>query len=225
MSSGDAGLHALLRYIDGVRDQALAGIRAQADGEARALLRAARGRAREQVRQALREARQDAEARIGLARAQAQARVRAARHALTAAALQRIWPPLEPALRARWQDAPARAAWVALALALAQRHLPDGAWRVAHPPGWDPAEARAACDALRAGRAGVALAFEPTALAAGLRIACGPAELDVTAEGLLRDRARVESLWLAELERTRRERGACAWGPPPPAGAWPRTGT
>ncbi len=199
----DQSLPALLRYIAEVRDRALAGIRRKAADEAQVLTRAARAKAAEQVRQALAEARRDTDSRIGLARAQAQARLRRARHALTALALQQVWTPIEQALRERWNDVAARKAWVETALAHAQRHLPGGAWRITHPAAWNPDECRAAFDALRAQRADATLAFEPAALAAGLRVQCGPAELDMTVAGLVRDRPRIEGVWLAELERAR----------------------
>jgi len=198
---GDRGLAALLRYVADVRDRTLAGIRQKAAGEAQVLVRAARARAGEQIRHALREARQDADARIGLARAQAQARTRRARHALTLLALQKIWARLETALRERWNDGVARQAWVEQALAHAGDHLPAGRWCVAHPAAWNPEECRSAFDALRARRSGVTLTFESAALAAGVRVRCESAELDMTVAGLLRDRARIEGAWLAELER------------------------
>lgn len=201
MSNGAAGLAALLRYVAEARDRTLAEIRRKAAAEALALTRAARGKAAAQVREALREARGDADGRIGLARAQSQARLRQARHALTAGTLQRIWPRIERALAERWQDAAARRSWVDAALALAQRHLPGGTWSVSHPAAWNPEECRASFEALRASRADVALAFAPAPLEAGVLIECGAARLDAGAAGLLRDRARVEGLWLAELGR------------------------
>jgi len=204
VSNGAQGLAALLRYVAAARDRAIEEIRRKAAAESLALTRAARAKAAAQVRQALAEARADADARIGLARAQSQARARRARHALTAGALQQAWARIGVALVARWQDADARRAWVEATLAQAQRHLPGGAWRIAHPAGWNPAECRAAIEALRAQRAGLAIAFEPGPFDAGLRIQCGPALLDASAAGLLRDRARIEGLWLAELERGKR---------------------
>ena len=201
MSGGDAGLAALLRYIDGVRERALAGIRDKAAADAQALMRAARTRAGEQVRQALGEVRQDAEARIGLARAQSQARVRQARQALTSAALLRTWAAIEGALAERWGKGAARKAWVGHALEQAQRHLPGGTWRLSHPAAWKPDECFMLFEALRASRPDVALSFESADLAAGVRVTCGQAQLDMTAAGLLRDRPRIEGLWLAQLER------------------------
>lgn len=198
--NGDQGLVGLLRYVAEVRDREIEAIRRKAADQAQVLTRAARAKAGEQIRQALREARQDADARIGLGRAQAQARLRRARHALTAVALQRIWTHIEQALRQRWSDAAARKAWIEQALAHAQRHLPGGTWQLAHPASWNPQECRTALEALRAQRADVTLALEPEALAAGVRVRCGATELDMTVAGLLRDRSRIEGVWLAELD-------------------------
>lgn len=202
LRDASAALTALLRYVHGVRDHAVAEILARAEDERRTLLATARRRAREQVRRTWLEERRDAEAQLRVAAATAQARVRRARQALTLAALGQAWPRIEAAVHERWRAPAARKAWVALALAEAARSLPPGSWRLEHPATWDPAEAQEAVTRLRSFREGVAV--EPQAraeLSAGVRITCGPAELDASAAGLLRDRAHVAGRWLAELER------------------------
>lgn len=198
----DAGGAALLRYIAQVRDRKLAEIHGHAAQERQTLLAAARRRAREQVRRALRDARQDADARIGVARAASQGRLRRARHERTCAAVAAVWPRLVDAVRQRWQCVEGRRAWIAMALAEAERHLPTACWTVSLPPGPARGESEAEVAAVLERRPGVTLEFTADpALDAGLRIASGAATLDASTQGLLRARTRVEGLWLAALAR------------------------
>jgi len=200
-----AALTALLRYVGNVRDRAVAEILAHAEDECRTVLGAARRKAREQVSRSFHEERRDAELRVRLAGATSAARLRRARQALTAAALEKVWALIERALHERWRVPAARRAWVAMALREASRHLPAGTWQIAHPPTWNPDEVADEIARAAAFREGVAFEFRPARdLDAGLRITCGPAELDASVAGLLRTRARVEGQWLAELERSRR---------------------
>lgn len=199
LKGGPDALAALLAYVARVRDEKLSTLRAAAEAECRAVLGAARAKARAGVRQALREARQDADARIAVARAAAQARLRRERQALTLVALDKVGVEVESALRARWSDRAARARWTAMAVAEAARSLPPGVWTVVQPPEVPPLVAATLPE-------GVTLTQRSDpGFSAGLRISCGEATLDATAEGLLRDREHIAALWLGELERQRPE--------------------
>jgi len=194
---GPDALAALLAYVAQVRDRQLDEIRQAAAAESKALIDAARAKARAQIRQALAEARRDVDARIALARAGAQARLRRARQELTSAALSGVRERVAQGVRARWADPAGRARWIAMALADAGRHLPAGAWSVFLPPGVPlPADATVPATATVEVRA-------DATLEAGLRIACGDAQLDATLGALLRAPGRIASLWLGELERRR----------------------
>jgi hypothetical protein len=195
LKQGPDALAALLAYVAQVRDRRLAEIDESARRECKALLGAARAKAREQVRQALREARRDADAQVARARAAAQSRLRQARQALTLEALAGVQARVESAVRARWAGAQSRAAWVALAFDEAARHLPRGAWDVTHAPGLRAPPVLPEGVTLRA-------SADP-ALAAGVRIRCGEAEVDATPAALLREPSRVAALWLGEFERRR----------------------
>lgn len=195
LANGPDALAALMAYVAGVRDKRLDALREAAAAECAELLAAARAKARAQVRQALREARADAEAQVAVARAAMQARVRRRRQALTLAALAGVQARVAAKLGARWGDADARAAWIAMALAEAARSLPPGTWGVALPAGAGP---------LPAAPDGVTLTVAADAsIAAGLRVRCGDAEIDATLDGLLRDPERIAALWLGAIERRR----------------------
>ena len=196
LKQGPDALAALLAYVAQVRDRKLAEIRAAADAERKALLDTARAKAREQARQALRLARRDADAQVAAARAAAHSRLRRASQALTLAALAGVHQRVAAAVRRRWADPALRSAWIALAFGEAARHLPPGAWSVAHAPGAAP-RAPALPDGVRLE------AKADAAIDAGLRIRCGAAEIDATAAGLLRAPERIAALWLGELERRR----------------------
>lgn len=196
LKQGPDALAALMAYVGQVRDRKLSEIQAAAAAECAARVDAARARAREQIRQALREVRADADGRVALARAAMQSRLRRARQALTLRALADVQARVEAAVRARWGDPQGRRAWVAMAFAEAARSLPPGTWSVAHGLAADLSGVVLPQGVTLAARA------EPE-IAAGLRIACGDAQVDATPEGLLRQPERVAALWLGEVERRR----------------------
>lgn len=173
----------------------------QAEARCRALLDAAAGeaaairaRAHEKAGQQLRRATAElrAAARAGLRQAEAevesarrQAQTRQARQALDEA-----WPQLPEALRRRWQEPAARAAWIAALVELARARLHGSTLRVRHPPATEPPA-----------WPGTSLEGVPDpALEAGLVIEADGAWVDGSPAALLADRAQVEAMLRAQLE-------------------------
>ncbi len=192
---------ALLALIAEYRDQRCRELREAAERQARALLAEAHRAARDRVHAALEQARRDADHRLAAAEAAFDTREREQLLALAAHTLRRAWPRLQAALRRRWLDAEARRDWIQAALDDALRLLPGREWQLAHPPDWNRAEASAWLQAHP--EVGISAWQAADDCAAGLRICAASACLDASLEGLLADRAVIESRLLDQVERCR----------------------
>lgn len=187
----------------------LEGIAEERDARVREILEAGRRQAdeliaqarlasRRRVRETLREERAQMDRQIqqesaGLATAARVHRLRVQRDRL-----ERGHGLAADALRERWGGAEERRAWMAAAVEAAAV-LEPGAWTVRHAAGASAEE----LEQLRirlAELAGEAPALEgDETLDAGLRIFAQDLRLDLSVEGLLRDRERIEGLLLAML--------------------------
>lgn len=164
-----------------------------------AILREAHAAARSRVRAAFADERARRDARLAAARANLETRRRIAANAFAAAQLDAGLARLPQALAARWRDEAARRAWIDEAVSRARAALGEGAWRIAHAPGW-PARERDALAATLADRATTVAFDESAALVAGLRIAAQGNVVDATRDGLCADRDETGAMLLALLE-------------------------
>lgn len=192
---------ALLALIAEYRDRRCRELREAAEQQARALLAKAHRAARGRVHAALAQARRDAEHRLAAAEAAFDTREREQLLALAAHTLRRAWPRLQAALRNRWLDAGARRDWIQAALDDALRLLPGREWQITHPADWERAEATAWLQAHPEIRVTDWRATDDCA--AGLRICAASVCLDASLDGLLADRAMIESRLLDQVERCR----------------------
>ncbi|HEX4884261.1 MAG TPA: hypothetical protein VFX05_08995 [Casimicrobiaceae bacterium] len=153
--------------------------------------REAHASARTAVREAYADERHRHRERVAAAQAASETRRRLAQQALNAALVAAGLAALPAALRQRWNDEPARRAWIDDTFAQARTSLPAAAWQVTHPVAWAGAER----DALRArivDATGIAPAFVAApAIDVGLAIEARGTRVDATLAGLLADRARL----------------------------------
>jgi hypothetical protein len=192
---------ALLRLVQEERDKACRGLLAEAEARARAIKRDAYRRERAALHERIAAERQRAE---GLLRAAAAERATAERRLgeqADARLIAAAWPVLREQLAERWADAGSRGQWVSAALAQARRRLPHTTWTIRHAAGWPRVERDTALAGLAADGIPTPALRADGGLGAGLVIAAGGAVLDMSLEGLLRDRARVEARLLALAKR------------------------
>lgn len=154
--------------------------------------------ARTSVRDAVQQLRRARARQLRQAEAQESTRRRMSEEAHTAEVLRRACPQLADMVVRRWQACDSRKAWIEATAKVARQRLLPGPWTVEHPATSLEPE-RAWFVAALAGNADH-VSFEPSAeIAAGLRVRTAGALLDATAEALLADRQRVESMLLAAL--------------------------
>lgn len=185
---------ALVAEIERQRDAQLAALREAADTDARALTAQAHDKARRERRRAAATLRDDARHQLRQLQAGLEVDARRAASDQARQALSRALPRLAPALAARWQDAAARQAWCAAAVAVAAARLQPGARTLRHPADL-PADVLAwLASALQA-----RTEADP-ALDAGLHVGADGAWVDATPVALLADADRVAALLRAALQ-------------------------
>jgi hypothetical protein len=210
MSDPDSDAQAqqqLLAVVERYREEQCAALLARANDQAGELVRQAYAEARARGRRGVAEVRQHYRDRIAAAQARQQTRLRQRRQHDNSALLASLWEPLRGAILSRWQEAAARRAWIDALLRTAAASLLDSSWTIEHPADWPQAEQ----DALRSRVGEVSVSFAPQpGMAAGLRICAGGACVDGSVDGLLKDRAYIESLLLAALhEHCSQEHSDC----------------
>jgi hypothetical protein len=186
----------LLERVRAIAARAIATIEWDTSAQVETLRRAARTEAHAQVRAAVRAKRERVAEHCRKALAEAETRERTGTFAVERELAAHALAALPAALHARWRDGDARRAWCAAAAAVAARSLVALEWEATLAAGATEADLeplRAAAGA-RGARLRVQTSGSPPA---GLRIAAGGVTVDATPDGLLADRAGVESRVLA----------------------------
>jgi hypothetical protein len=183
------------------RDKRCAALRAGAASQARQIIAAAHAEARSRVRDAVAEerARFDQGLRQAEARAEIEARRQAQRESL--ALRDHMWSEIPSVLERRWREPALRRAWIEAAIAQAAMLLGGRPWIMEH--GTECAEferSELTAHAVKQGASAVDWVLN-AALPAGLKIRAEHVCIDATAAGLLVQRARIESEFLAEYLR------------------------
>jgi len=188
---------ALLQLVEDWREQECRGLIAEAEQRAAEIRCRAYAREREALHQQVAGERGRARALIQAARAERATRERRRSEQGDALVIAAAWPRLRERLLVRWQDSATRADWIAGGLEQALARLPRHDWVVRHPPDWPEDEGLDLAREIER-RTGHAARLEADAhLVAGLVIAGSGAALDMSLDGLLRDRARLEARLLA----------------------------
>jgi hypothetical protein len=187
---------ALLERVRTLAAETISAAEWDADAQIEEARRAARTEAHAQVRSAARAKRERVAERCRKAVAEAETRDRTRAFEVERELATRAVAALPAALTARWRDPTARLAWCSAAAALAARRFVARGWSVALAPGATDADRDAIVRAAIA--CGATVEFGPVAgAAAGLTFSAGGVTVDATPDGLLADRASVESLVLA----------------------------
>jgi hypothetical protein len=197
----DAPTQALLDLIEADRARQCAQIIGDENSRAAALRAQACREARGRLRQAFEELRRQRQAAIAAAQARLATRRRLRLQQRHTALLQLAWQQLPRELKARWQQADARAAWVAQVLSAARTRMPQGPWRILHAPDWPIAEQQALA-AAHAGTGPAPILEADANIIAGLKVVAQGNVIDGTLEGLLADRTELDARLLRQWEAT-----------------------
>jgi hypothetical protein len=198
----EAQVGELLKLVESHRQDSCRKILEQAQSQAATIVKQAHREARARMHAATEQERTRAKEKIASTRAHLQTRRRQRHQQADMLLLERGWEKLRETLMKRWQDVDQRRVWVQALLREGLTLLPAEAWRVEHPPGWQPAEMLDLSSATALGTQDQTPVFvEARDIAAGLRIHVDHACLDGTLDGLLAIREAIEAQLLAEFKR------------------------
>jgi hypothetical protein len=194
----------LLRLVAEYREQECRRILAAARQEAAELTKKSFRRERAQLHDQVVSERSRARVRIQAARAEHATRARRTSERASVALLNVAWPLLRERLLARWSVPEERRHWTEGFLYQALDLLPRGSWMVRHAPEWQEADRLEIVQTLT-DRLGETPVFRSEdGIEAGLIVECTGAVLDASLNGLLRDRAQLESRLLALVDEAHR---------------------
>ncbi len=189
------------RMLEGIgedRDARIDAIIREAKDRARELVLEARADSRRRLRETIREERARLERRIQHETAALATVARERRLKVQRERLRRGSAMTREALIARWREPTQRREWLDGAVAAAQI-LEPGPWRVACGPGLDAGDEERLGDGLAAVAGERPTLVEDETLGAGVIITAPDVRLDLSVDGLLRDRARTDGLMLQTL--------------------------
>lgn len=199
----DAQLQELLDIVRRRQEEECAKLKADAQTQARTIIRQAYRDARDRLHQDILTTREDARQQLNKAEAQYQTKLRLIRQELDQNLLASAWLALNEALIKRWQQPHNRIVWVEDLIRQASKTLLSEDWLIECPMDWSETDCVNLKQRLIDER-GDQLVFETRpSIFAGLRITAGGACVDGTIEGLLRRRVHIEELLLASINRHR----------------------
>ena len=197
------GLHEdvaqFLELVERDRSERCRAILADAEAQAREVVRAARREAARRFRLALHEERERSRKRVEAARAELATTERQQDHELVRLALARGWDCLRIELIRRWRIRDSRARWTRALIERALGLLPVAPWRIEHGPDFCTSELDAFAPRIVERSGARPELFENRETLAGLAIVSQGVRLDATLDGLLADGAAVEGRLLVEL--------------------------
>ena len=187
----------LLDVVAQHRDEKCAVIRANAEAEARTLLRTAWREARQRMHSENAETRRRVERALASHEAQQQTRARQQRQADDAVLLVAARAALQAALLQRWQQPASRQQWCEALVNAAATTLDGKAWTVEHPADWPMSEHDALLQHITSLCGKTPRLQAKADISAGLRICAEGTCMDATIDGLLHDRERIDAELLA----------------------------
>jgi hypothetical protein len=196
-SALDSKVKHLLDVVTQHRDEKCAAIRANAQAEARALLRTAWREAREHLHNDNVETRWRIEHALASQEAQRKTRARQQRQADDSVLLAAARAALQAALLQRWQHPASRQQWCEALVNAAVTTLDGKAWTVEHPADWPMSEHDALLQLVNSLCGKMPRLQAKADISAGLRICAEGTCMDATIDGLLRDRERIDAELLA----------------------------
>lgn len=198
----EAQVGELLELVENHRQDSCRHVLEQAQAQAATIVRQAHHDARARMHTAIEQERARAREKIASTRAHLQTRRRQRHQQADMLLLERGWEKLHEALMKRWQNVDQRHLWVQALVHQGWTLLPAKAWRIEHPPGWQPDEMLDLGSESSVHTQGQTPAFvEARDITVGLRIRVDKACLDGTLDGLLANRAAIEAHLLAEFKR------------------------
>ena len=188
----------LIALVEGYRQRTCTEFITQAHNTRKELIHNTYREARERLHQAVERERSRANLRLRTAIAELHTKRRAVEQRYAQALLQASWNLLADGLRKRWLNMEGRRAWIYRCALTAIQNLPATEWTVKHPLDCDSASLDYLQAQIAKESSAITLILQATGdIEAGLIIISGDTHLDISLQGLLRDKKAVEARILA----------------------------
>ena len=189
----------LLDVVSEYQDKQCEKILTQAQQEAQQIIGQAYGDSRLRLHQYILESREDMQREIVTAKAKSHTIRKQLQHKADRLYLNQAWEMLKDKLITCWQNKEQRQRWVQKILVVALQVLPSQDWLVEHPDCWSEEEKHNLINQARQKSSGIAVNFAVSSdIIAGIRICAHGATVDGSLQGLLANRSRIESEFLAQ---------------------------
>jgi len=194
----DAQLQRLLEIVKDYQQKQCETLLSQARHQSRQIIRHTYSNARRRLRDHILEDRQKLTESVSSTRAKRHTFAMQQKHQANRKFLDDAWELLKTNLQQRWNDQHKRQLWIQSIVEVALNYLPASEWRIAHGKSWIEADQNQFIDTIKV-KADKKLVFEAQdEISAGILISAAGASVDGTLQGLLSDRERIESEFLAQ---------------------------
>ncbi len=195
----EAQVDHLLKVVEQYQQEHCESILRRADRQAKKIIEEAYSIVRGRTRRSLEEIRSQSLQDLKMAEASLQTQIRLARHKLDEAFLDQAWLKLRDALCLRWRDKGMRDQWIDEIVRQADASLVSREWTLECPDSLTDEECKTLKDQLDSLKLDSVDMKTGDGINAGLRICAGGACIDGSVDGLLRQRARIEEMFLASI--------------------------
>lgn len=189
----------LLNVVHEYQDRQCEKILTQAQQETQQIIRQAYRDERLRLHQYILESREGMQREIMTAKAKSHTIRKQLQHKADRLYLNQAWEMLKDKLITRWQNKEQRQRWVQKILVVAFQVLPSQDWLVEHPDCWSEEEKHNLINQAQQKSSGIGVNFAVSSdIVAGIRICAHGATVDGSLQGLLANRSRIESEFLAQ---------------------------
>lgn len=195
----DAQVEHLLKVVNQYEQEHCDSMRIRARQQADSIIKDAYLRVRERTRRSIEEVRSRSLQDLKMAEASLQTQIRLARHKLDEAFLEQAWTSLRDVLCLRWKDKEMRGQWINEIVQKADEVLISRQWMLECPDSLTDDECNKLNEQLQSLNLESLELKQGEKINAGLRICAGGACIDGSVDGLLRQRARIEEMFLASI--------------------------
>jgi vacuolar-type H+-ATPase subunit E/Vma4 len=195
----EAQVDHLLKVVEKYQKEHCEIILERAGGQAKKIIEGAYSNVHERTRRSVEEVRSQSLQALKMAEASLQTQIRLARHKLDEAFLEQAWLKLRDALFLRWNDKRMRNQWINEIIRQANVSLVSREWTLECPDTLTDEECNTLKGQLDSLNLDAVNMKTGEGINAGLRICAGGACIDGSVDGLLRQRERIEEMFLASI--------------------------
>lgn len=196
----DAQVQRLLDIVQEYQTQQCDELLFRAQDESRQIVRQAYHEARQRLHQDIQHSRNRMQQELFAMRAKQHTMMMQQRHQAERRFLNQSWELLAEKLLSRWAEEKQRSAWIKKIILAAHKVIPGRKWQVEFPDQMSKQAQQAVREQITESYSPQASFVAVSSIQAGLRISADGAVVDGSLQGLMTNRGRIESLFLAQCK-------------------------